>query len=212
MTAAAPAGQDFNQRLEQLRRERGDQVSLADVADVARSLMQTLRGDIATGDARLRAELGSLVAFIETAKREIAAVQPGDIPNRHIPAATDELDAIVKATEAATQSILDVAEKVGQVAQQVGGEPAEQLNLLTTKIFEASNFQDITGQRITKVVRTLREIENKVIAMAHAVGQDIGGSRMPAEDTRTGDARLLNGPQLPEVASSQSDIDALFDT
>jgi chemotaxis protein CheZ len=210
MTATAPAGQEFAQRLEQLRGERGDKIALDDVAEIARSLMESLQGDIALGDARLRAELGGLVAFIETAKQEIAAAQPGDIPSQHIPNATDELDAIVKATEGATQAILDVAEKVGEVANQVGGEHAEQLNKLTTMIFEASNFQDITGQRITKVVRTLREIERKVIAMAHAVGQEIGDPNRSAEDKREGDAKLLNGPQLPEAATSQSDIDALF--
>jgi chemotaxis protein CheZ len=210
MTAAAPPGQDFSQRLAQLRGERGDTVALTDVAEIARSLMESLQGDIALGDARVRQEIGSLVTFIENAKRDIAAAQPGDIPSQHIPTATDELDAIVKATEAATQAILDVAEKVGEVANQVGGEHAAQLNKLTTMIFEASNFQDITGQRITKVVRTLREIERKVIAMAHAVGQEIGDSGKFAKDTREGDAKLLNGPQLPQAATSQSEIDALF--
>ncbi len=37
----------------------------------------------------------------------------------------------------------------------------------TTRIYEACSFQDITGQRITKVVATLKTIERKV---AHIIG------------------------------------------
>lgn len=39
------------------------------------------------------------------------------------------------------------------------------MNEMIVRIFEACNFQDLTGQRITKVVRALSFIEERVDAM-----------------------------------------------
>ena len=82
------------------------------------------------------------------------------------------------------------------------------------QIFEACNFQDLTGQRITKVVNTLKFIEDRIVKMMEIWGgldsfKDIEVERIAEA---TGDAALLNGPKLEADAghASQDDIDALF--
>ena len=48
------------------------------------------------------------------------------------------------------------------LAGDVPSEVSTKLMDITTGIYEACNFQDITGQRITKVVTALQQIEGKV--------------------------------------------------
>jgi len=158
----------------------------------------------------LFSELESLAMFIESAKRDIAALHPEEIRKKHLPTAADELDAIVASTAEATGSILDSAEKLSAIGETVTGPAVEQITEQVTRIFEACTFQDITGQRITKVVKTLKEIDAKVGELVRAFGGSgrAGRSRVRV---RRGDAALLNGPQLPQNATSQAEIDALFD-
>ena len=85
---------------------------------------------------------------------------------------------------------------------------AAALTEAVTNIYEASSFQDITGQRITKVVRALQSLEEKLGSLVGAVVPQ-GAEAPPAEEPE-GDAALLNGPQLETAANSQTDIDALF--
>jgi len=154
--------------------------------------------------------LAKLATIIETARRDIAALRPDEIRQKHLPSATDELDAIVAATATATGDILDAAEKISAMADAVG---STKLMDEVTRIFEACSFQDITGQRITKIVRTLKEIETKVGDLVQAFGSldAVAGTVATAEKTDpTGEAALLNGPQLPANARSQADIDAIF--
>jgi chemotaxis protein CheZ len=205
---------DFSKRLaervESLREGRGDSVALSDVAEVVESIVTTIDGDISAIDIEVHKQIRDLVDYIQNAKQEIAAIRPTDINERHIPVATDELDAIVKATEDATGSILDAAEEMEKLAEKVPADVAETITGITAKIYEASNFQDITGQRITKVVTALQHIEHTVIELASAFGHEVDRGATPPEEDREGDAALLNGPQLPEDANSQAEIDALL--
>lgn len=81
-------------------------------------------------------------------------------------------------------------------------------------IFEACNFQDLTGQRIKKVMNTMRFIENHITVMMDIWGgvDAIKVHVPPVVDTRSEDEKLLNGPKLEDEAghASQDDIDALF--
>jgi chemotaxis protein CheZ len=159
----------------------------------------------------LFSELESLALCIDAARRDIAALHPDEIRKKHLPAATDELDAIVAATADATGSILDCAEKLSAVAQTLEPALADQITEPVTRIFEACTFQDITGQRITKVVKTLKEIEAKVGDLVGAFGGIRPGARPSSKRRKAnGDGALLNGPQLPGQGASQAEIDAFF--
>src|SRR5579859_5581120 len=155
----------------------------------------------------LRRELIEMAASIRRAKTEISAMKPADEAGagstRRINLATEELDAIVTATERATSDILNGAERIMELAQKVkkadgAAEIADQLDTEATNILMACGFQDITGQRISKVVSTLRYLEERVDAMIRIWG--IEGVR--SEDIPTGehdtrpDAHLMNGPSL----------------
>lgn len=153
--------------------------------------------------------LKSSVCTISVAKSEIAALRVDDITDHDIPFATDELDAIVDHTAQATHAILESCEMLDEVAAVVSGNSATKLQAATTRIYEACSFQDITGQRITKIVATLKTIEGKVAQIIGTFGASAHDARH-VEHHVASDADLLNGPQLPANAMDQSDIDKLL--
>ena len=166
-------------------------------------------------NAAIYAELQGLQKIIEDAREAIGATRPDDIKEKHIPTATDELDAVVEATAEATGTIMDAAEIIMEKAGEVGGDNGDAITNEVMKIFEACSFQDITGQRITNVVKTLKTIEEKVGKMIQIIASRIPGigdssDLPPEEDARTEDEKLLNGPQMADKAITQDDIDKLL--
>lgn len=200
----------FDRRVQDIRTNHGDQVQLDDVADIVAALMATMEGDLTVRDIAIHREIRELSSFITKARDEIAALQPKRIREKDIPGATDELDAVVEATEEATNSFLDCAEMLGELSAELSSEQQNRVTEITFKMFEASNFQDITGQRISKVVTTLRKIDTKVTALAHALGEELPANYEPEPEEKTGDAALLNGPAEVGTGNSQDDIDALL--
>lgn len=190
-------------------------LSTDEVTAIVRDVVTSLAGDVTVSDLKFYAELEDLANYIRHAKQEIAEIKPKDISASHIPHATDELDAVVGATEEATNKIMDVCDTIGSIAGQCTPEISEQLINCTTRIFEACNFQDITGQRITKVVQTLKYIDTKVAALLKALGEEIhhegtgGEDGGPISDADL-EKKLLNGPQLPSKAIDQDAIDKLM--
>jgi chemotaxis protein CheZ len=172
-----------------------------------------MRGDLSAHETTLLAEVEELGRTIAAAKAEIAALQVDDITDSHIPSATDELDAIVEHTAAATNAILEVCETLDGLAAELTGAPVETLNGATTRIYEACSFQDITGQRINKVVSTLKTIDRTVahIIATFSCGADVlAAPQAVAEAPLNDESSLLNGPQLPMAAMGQSEIDKLL--
>ena len=134
---------------------------------------------------------------------------------------SDQLDAVVTNTASATDTILRSAEDITGLTGALSGEsdPAkikalcDEIGGKSVAIMEACSFQDITGQRITKIVHSLRFVEERVDAMANiwgreeieALGQEVTLELDPADESR-----LLQGPQLPGQEVSQDEIDKLF--
>ena len=185
-------------------------VEAGEVAEVVEAVVASLSGDMSVADLKLYRELEQLAHYIQTAKREIAEIQPHDISER-IPAATDELDAVVDHTAEATGTILDAAETMEKAAQRLPSETAGLIAGAVTRIYEACNFQDVTGQRITKVVTTLKYIEQKIDALLAAFGDGISdGAKRASPMAEHEQERLLHGPALPKEANNQADIDAIL--
>jgi len=185
----------------------------AEISAVVETVMNSLSGDVSLTEFKLYHELQKLADYIQSAKREIAAIRPDEIRATHIPMATDELDAVVDATAEATGIILDSAESLEKVAGTVPAKAGEEIRNIATRIYEACNFQDVTGQRITKVVRALKHIEEKIDALLSAFGEGIKAPAAPAIPSAPvpGDeSHLLHGPQLPQEANKQDDIDAIM--
>jgi len=169
---------------------------------------------------KLRSEIVNLLQYIQRLREELASVTYREDEQTTFEVMSDQLDAIVTATEDATNTILHSIEDVGSLVDELRvAEQADQRNALrdkiagsTTQIMEACTFQDITGQRVSKIVGSLRFVEERVNAMADIWGRsDIEklSESMPKKE-KTGDEALLNGPQLPGDSISQAEIDKLF--
>jgi chemotaxis protein CheZ len=177
-----------------------------------RAVLVSMSGDLTAKEAALLAELEALGRTIARAKAEIAQLSVDDITGAHIPSATDELDAIVDHTAGATNEILDCCETLEKLQAEVPPAAAEALQDAVTRIYEACSFQDITGQRISKVVAALKAIESRVeAAVANASGRPAPtAAAAPAAAPRTEGQELANGPQLPGGGTSQEEIDRLL--
>lgn len=182
------------------------------VVHIINSVIQKVEAAGEVSREQLYKELKALHELIEQTRREISETQVGDVAGKHIPTATDELDAVIKATEVATGAIMDACDEITAISSQVAANIETDLVKEVTKILEACSFQDITGQRISKVVRNLRTIDEKVTHLIAILQDKIPGLPMESDgsDSRQGDARLMNGPQMPEKAVSQDDIDKLL--
>ena len=175
-----------------------------------------------TKEAKLHKELERLAAYIDAAKEEIAAIRPDDVKDEFLPTASDELDAVVEATADATNNIMDACEVVEGVMGDVSADISSALMDATTRIYEACTFQDITGQRITKVVSTMKHIEERIDALLETLSDQPATKRKKASATKSkakaddktqkkpADEDLLNGPQMKENAKSQAEIDDLL--
>ncbi len=168
---------------------------------------------------QLRAELQELSDKIQRTMREVATIRHPMMENDRVQSAVDELGAIVAATEFATEQILTAAETIEssfESAKADGSEPRttdrEAAIEAVTSIYEACNFQDITGQRITRVMTLLRDVDERLIAIIDHVGRDrfIAESQPPDEKPTCADRALLNGPVTAGGGLQQSSIDSLF--
>lgn len=171
---------------------------------------------------KLKIELDLIHDAISRTKQEIAVLHGKSFNGAEMAKVNGELGAVVGGTEEATQQILEAAEAIDQSATALAKvTSADQQKLLSEEIqervvsiFEACNFQDLTGQRISKVMNTMKFIENHISVMMDIWGgvDAIKAHAPPIVDEREGDARLLNGPMLEgdDGHASQNDIDAMF--
>lgn len=207
----APPSAELLARLDHIRARHPTPAPEA-VAEVVRAVLATMAGDLTATETALLGEVAELGRTIAAAKAEIAALRVNDITSNQIPSATDELDAIVAHTACATEAILETCETLDRIAAELSDEAgrglSEQLQVATTRIYEACSFQDITGQRISKVVATLKAIEAKVAHIITAFGARSPGDEL-APDSAPAEA-LMHGPQLPANAMDQNDIDRLL--
>jgi chemotaxis protein CheZ len=188
----------------------------------AHALLETYRAQIGQCE-KLKIELDLIHDAISRTKQEIAVLHGKNVNGEEMARVNGELGAVVGGTEEATQQILEAAEAIDQAATALSKVTSpdqqkllsEEIQERVVSIFEACNFQDLTGQRIGKVLTTMKFIESHITVMMDIWGGvDAIKAHTPViVDTREGDARLLNGPKLANDAghASQDDIDALFD-
>jgi len=183
-----------------------------EVLKIINSVIEKVGKDGEMSKESIYHELAELQKIIEETRLGIGSSGAADITDTHIPTATDELDAVINATAEATGSIMDACEAIEKKAEEIGGASGDEIAAQITKIYEACSFQDITGQRISKVVGALKSIEMKVGVLMDVLAQKAPGiaKAASAEAEAEGDG-LLNGPQLPGGAISQEDIDKLLD-
>ncbi|MEQ8604811.1 MAG: protein phosphatase CheZ [Marivibrio sp.] len=170
----------------------------------------------------LRGELQQLSDAIQRTKEEIVSLRRAPRGDDKIGGASEALRAVVGDTEQATDVIIEAAEAIeelgGRLAAQSDDPAARELTDAlgdhVTQIFEACNFQDITGQRITRVVQTMEFIDERVARMMDIWGGDAAfADATPAAPEETAPkGEILDGPSAaPDQKISQEDIDKLFD-
>ncbi|MEQ8658770.1 MAG: hypothetical protein RIC24_15825 [Hyphomicrobiales bacterium] len=177
-----------------------------------------------------------LAEAITQVKREVQELGGQGDDKDHFNSATEELEAIVSQTETATGEILEAAEKIQEVLWTLREEGANetQCDIIESKIIDvytACSFQDLTGQRSSKVVRLVGYVEKRVSAMMDILGLSSKEGEVPAssktkasskehkeaptaeayqEGDGRSDAHLLHGPALEGEGIEQDDVDALF--
>jgi chemotaxis regulatin CheY-phosphate phosphatase CheZ len=161
--------------------------------------------------------LGALQKMMRAPLPVVSAARPnGDAELRaaQLTRIADELGAVTAGTAQATEKILAAAEEIDQLADNLSAtlkgkieqDLAHDISDQVLRIFEACNFQDLTGQRVGKVMAMLKPIED-----------NIAGLRNPAKaPAASGEdaAPHLHGPRLDADHGhvAQGDIDAMFDT
>jgi chemotaxis protein CheZ len=183
---------------------------LGEVLSLASQMSEAMQVFFGAIDRSLYEELRYVSDYIKQTRSEISNLRPNDLSADEIPGAGAELHAVVKHTAEATNAIMLAAEEVMGADTS---DPRSYQDFVSSKmmeIFEACTFQDITGQRIRKVVDTLDHIESRLERFATIMGVE-DAVLVETEADKRKRVNILNGPALngPEVA--QDTIDAMFD-
>ncbi len=212
-----------------------DETQMAEVLTTVRELKrfldpaQRLAADVIEAYRReitevyqLRAELDAMKEAITSTKREIATLHRSEAQGKGMRRVSGELDAVVEATEQATTTILAAVEEVETQANMLRSAGVETgtndcVGAILERVvvlYEACNFQDLTGQRITKIVSVLKFVEERCDRMIEVWGGLDAFKDLVEQEARADEeSALLNGPKLADDEGhvSQDDIDSLFD-
>ncbi len=167
----------------------------------------------------LKTELSGLFQYMQRVRQEIAAISRPADEEHEFGSMGEQLDAIVKATEQATNTIMEATENTLsaiEILRNVVTNPMHsgQIDKITKNsndILEACSFQDITGQRVSKVVKSVTYVEERVNALIRIWGKDEVDRVDVDGQEKSEDEKLLSGPQLEGKGLDQAAIDALFD-
>jgi len=182
----------------------------------------------------LQEGLKSIYKEINAATVNGAAVSqaPSQVADEMFSEASTQLGAILQTTEKATESIMSLVEKhldandrnmaildtlaagssAPEIAELRAGSEALGADLM--EIMTTLSFQDLTGQRIKRIVAALQQIEKVVFELYMATGLSMKAMEQHPEKSveeirQTSKARAteLKGPQ---AGQSQSDVDDLL--
>ncbi|MDO8839226.1 MAG: protein phosphatase CheZ [Parvibaculum sp.] len=106
--------------------------------------------------------------------------------------------------EVAVDRILGAAERMMTIDFSNPEAAATEMSDCCGEIMEACSFQDITGQRLSQTIETLRIVDKSLDALD---GDCASADETPNE---LSDESLLNGPALPGNGLGQDSVDALL--
>lgn len=220
IVAPAPAAPANGELLAEIRALRAEMAELRET--VASGLQPAPVEDDDAMKRDVRVEIAQMVRSIGRAKAEIAAIKHPESDTDQMETASHQLEAITATTERSTNEIMTAVDDIEQTLKKItaltvdDGEVSPLIDHASERliaIIEACSFHDLTGQRVTQVVKTLRFIESRILAMIDIWGLEAFRDLPlpPDEDEPHEEAELLNGPALGGQGLSQEDIDALFD-
>lgn len=190
------------------------------IQDVGAKLDRFLAMDIQQID-QIQAEVADISGRIKATKVEMAALRHPLAGEDRFIQASQELSAVVSSTEAATNTIMGCAEELEEIVSELKASTSDgyqkdrlgDMHEVVVRIYEACNFQDLTGQRITKVVRALSFIEERIESMMSLWNRrEFEAMPLPPSTTAMDGELELHGPSEETQTGniSQADIDALF--
>lgn len=189
------------------------------IYDVGAKLDRFLALDVQQID-QIQTEIADISGRIKATKVEMSALRHPLAGEDKFIQASQELSAVVSSTEAATNTIMGCAEELEEIVNELkassDGYQRDRLNDMhevVVRIYEACNFQDLTGQRITKVVRALSFIEERIESMLNLWNRrELEAMPLPPSVTKMDGDLELHGPSEDTSVGniSQADIDALF--
>lgn len=179
------------------------------VLDLSQQLVDAMQAFFSALDRSVYDEFKYIGDYIARMREEIATLRPNEMHGARIPSAGAELNAITRHTEQATNAIMSAAEAIMAADESDPRLYRETVQAHAMEIFEACSFQDITGQRVRKVIDTLQHIEAHVARFASVMGVEDAPSQESEEERRRREL-LLNGPALDGPTTKQDDIDAMF--
>ena len=173
----------------------------------------------------MRSELDVMKEAITRTKAELATLHRTENTGKGMRRAADELDAVVDSTERATTQLLGAIEEIESHAGMLnattlppGMKP--HVDVILERVitaYEACNFQDLTGQRINKIVGVMKFIEEHLDRLI-TTWSELDSFKeliavMPVPTSLDDESSLLNGPKLDHDIGhvDQDDIDSLFD-
>ena len=167
---------------------------------------------------RLSENLEALFSYVERVRTEIASLNQSGTGENKFATMGEQLDGVVEATKDASDSIMEAVEKNNEAVAKLKEsiteadliEVLEDIENNNNAVFEACAFQDITGQRVTKIVKSVSYVEDRVTALREIWGGDELDKVERVAEELTEDEKLLNGPQSKAEAISQDEIDKLF--
>ena len=168
-----------------------------------------------SGLRELQHEADAIHTAIARTKQELAMLHAGSSGSGR-PRAARELDAVIAGTERAAHQIMDAAETIAKAAKSLttsqakDDEVTQQIRDNVRRIFEACNFQDLSGQHIAKVLAMLQFIDERIARMTEIWG---GAEAFePYAGAAGSGPGLLHGPKLAGDSGhvTQADIDAIL--
>jgi chemotaxis protein CheZ len=165
----------------------------------------------APGFDALQREVDAIARYITELRAAINGLGVLDMTDRKLSAAQLDINEVITVTRSATDEVLETAE-VLMGTPKTGKDYRQLVEQRMVKLMETCTFQDLTGQRLTRVADTLHAIEERLKTFADTVQCRDGGPRSGARETAR-EARnrelLLNGPGS-EGALAQDSIDDLM--
>jgi chemotaxis protein CheZ len=205
-------------RVERMLGDRAAARPMGIAAEDKIAALKAARPDAADGTVQsLKRELALLHDAIAHNMRELTTLI-GEGREHHMAHAAGKLGAAVEGMEKATEKILKSTEVIDDSAKALAASLkddykrglAQEIQDHVVKIYEACNFQDLSGQRIGHVVETLNRIEDQVVEAMLDRHKGRPGEAPAAKPVS--DHGLLNGPRLDGDSghTNQIDIDKMF--
>lgn len=197
----------ISNRLEELVQHENSGISEDSAKLFAKDISRIVDDYLQEHDGRVYRAVKGLSLRLEDILQEMSAPESENA----VDDAKTELNVVIESTENATDTILDATEAIQKHVNMLESPARDEINQQLTKIVEACNFQDITGQRIKKVGKTLTFISDSVGEILLALAQDhFENTSSKPKTVSDMDEALKQGPSSD--GPSQDEIDKLFES